>query len=414
MALSEVTYRPPRLQSARLLLRGYEASDAEAVFAYASDDEATRYMAWDRHRTIDDTRTFLDGYLARAYRTGAAEYAICERDNPACVVGGIGLRVTSELHQNAELGYVLNREVWGQGYAVEAGQLLLAHTFANGGIERVNAPILADNARSRRVAEKLGFSLEGVLRSAWLLRGRRWDEAHYALLRAEWQSAGAAVAASTPALPWLPWARQIAAIAQNGLTFSENPFDRQRYEALRALGLEIMERAIQPSAQTAAHVRRLLLAGATGYATPKLDVRGAVFRGEPDGGAQVLMVKERSDGGWTLPGGWVDVGESPSRAVEKEVREESGFEVRARKVIAVLDRDRQGHPAYAFHAWKVFVLCEIVGGGAHAHGDGIEIDAVAFFRRDELPPLSLTRILPRQIARCFAHYEEPQLPTEFD
>ncbi len=414
MALFHVLFRPPRVLTERLVLRGYDASDVEAIFAYASDEETARYMAWDRHRTREDTRIFLDRYVAGAYRAGVAEYAICLRTDPGRVVGGIGLRVTSELHRTAELGYVLHRGFWGQGLVVEAARALLARGFEQGEIERVNAPIMVENVRSRRVAEKLGFTLEGVLRSAWLLRGRRWDEARYALLRSEWQSDASLARPRPPELTWLPWARQIAAIAQNGLTFTDNPFDRQRYEALRDLGLEIMERAVSMGRDVPAHVRELLLAGARGYATPKLDVRGAVFHREPDGEPVILMVKERADGGWTLPGGWVDVGESLSHAVQKEVREESGFEVKATKVIAVLDRDRQGHPAFAFHVWKVIVLCQIIGGRPHSQGDGLEIDAVAFFRRGALPPLSLPRVLPHQIVRCFDHYARPDLPTEFD
>jgi ADP-ribose pyrophosphatase YjhB (NUDIX family) len=102
------------------------------------------------------------------------------------------------------------------------------------------------------------------------------------------------------------------------------------------------------------------------------------------------------------------------QAVEKEVWEETGFRVRSRKVIAVFDRERQGHPPHAFHTWKVFMLCEIVGGEAHAQGDGLEIDEVAFFPESPLPPLSLPRILPSQIALCFEHERAPSRPTDFD
>lgn len=411
MPLRDVLYRPPSITTERLLLRGYEPSDEQAVYAYASDEETTRYMAWDRHETLDDTRAFLDGYAASAYRARLGEYALCPRERPEQVIGGIGLRSTSALHKTAELGYVLHRDHWGRGLVVEAARALLERAFTGGGqVERVFAPIMVENVRSRRVAEKLGFSLEGILRSAWYLRGRRWDEAHYALLRGEW---GAAQSPRT--MPWLSWARQIAAIAQTGLTFAKDPFDQRRYEALRELSLDIQERAVRGAEQPAPeHVRALLLAGATGYATPKLDVRAAVFRREGEGEARILMVRERSDGGWALPGGWADVGESPAQAVEKEVWEETGFRVRCRKVIAVVDRERQGHPPHAFHTWKVFMWCEIVGGGAHVQGDDLEIDEVAFFPAQRLPPLSLPRIVPSQIALCFAHERDPSRPTDFD
>lgn len=214
---------------------------------------------------------------------------------------------------------------------------------------------------------------------------------------------------------WLRWAREIQATAQTGLTFVKDPFDRQRYEALKELAAEIVARVSsrgEPKAEDA-ELARLFVHGA-GYATPKLDVRGAVFREEADGEPAILLVKERSDGGWTLPGGWADVGESPSSAVEKEVREESGLLVEARKIVSLWDRDRQGHPAYVHHVWKVFIACEVVGGQMHAAGDGIEIDAVGFFRESQIPPLSLPRVLPSQIARLFAHHREPSLPVEFD
>ena len=218
-----------------------------------------------------------------------------------------------------------------------------------------------------------------------------------------------------PIPDWLRWARQIQAIAQTGLTYVKDPFDQQRYEALRALAAEIVARIAgrgEPSAR-ADELAGLFVHGA-GYATPKLDVRGAVFREEADGESAILLVKERSDGGWTLPGGWVDVGESPSYAVEKEVREESGLEVKARKVVALLDRDRQGHPLYTHHVWKVFLACDVVGGRMHEAGDGIEIDEVGFFRQSQIPPLSLPRVLPSQIERLFAHHRRPDLPTDFD
>jgi RimJ/RimL family protein N-acetyltransferase/ADP-ribose pyrophosphatase YjhB (NUDIX family) len=413
MALSDVVFRPPTLISERLLLRGYEATDVAAIYDYASDEETTRYMAWDRHRTLEHTHAFLDGFVAGAYRAGLDEYAICLRSDPNRVVGGIAVRLTSELHKTAELGYVLHRQYWGQGLVVEAARLLLARAFESGEVERVFAPIMVENLRSRRVAEKLGFSLEGVLRSSWYLRGRRWDEARYALLRDEWHAQGAEPARGSAL--WLGWARKISALAQNGLTFAKDPFDRQRYEALQSVASEIMTSAVGQRAQPwPPLVDAALFSLESGYATPKLDVRAAVFRREADGEPSVLMVKERCDGGWTLPGGWVDVGESPAQAVEKEAREESGFEVRATKVVALLDRDRAGHPAHPFHTWKVLMQCEIVGGSAHPKGDGLEIDAVGFFRASALPPLSLPRILPEQIARCVAHFEQPELPTEFD
>ena len=137
-------------------------------------------------------------------------------------------------------------------------------------------------------------------------------------------------------------------------------------------------------------------------------MRGVAFR---EDGA-LLLVRERSDGCWTLPGGWVDVGESPTAAVEKEVWEESGYVVRATKVLAVLDRDRHGHPVQAHHSWKVFLRCTLIGGTATATGP--ETDAVGFFHADAIPPLSLTRVVPSQIALMFEHHAHPEWPTDLD
>jgi ADP-ribose pyrophosphatase YjhB (NUDIX family) len=150
---------------------------------------------------------------------------------------------------------------------------------------------------------------------------------------------------------WLLWARRIQAVAQNGLTYSRDPYDIERYAELRALANEIVERHSPMTIETV----RSLFAADSGYATPKIDIRGVVFR--VDGA--LLLVRDRLEGAWTLPGGWVDVGESPSEAVVKEVREESGFDVRATKLLAVLDRDRHGHPALAHHVDKLFVRCDL-------------------------------------------------------
>ena len=194
------------------------------------------------------------------------------------------------------------------------------------------------------------------------------------------------------------------ALAQNGLAFSCDPYDIERYTALRELAAEVVATHSAVSIDT---VLGLFAAG-SGYATPKVDVRGAVFR---EDGA-LLLVRERSDGAWTVPGGWVDVGESPSEAVAKEVREESGYVVRAAKLLAVLDRDRHGHPPIAHQVYKLFLRCEILGGEAAA--TGIETDGVGFFQSTNIPPLSLTRVTPAQIVRLFEHYEHPEWPADFD
>lgn len=203
-------------------------------------------------------------------------------------------------------------------------------------------------------------------------------------------------------MSWIEWSQRLAALAQSGLAYARDPFDIERYEALRELAAEVVaDHTGRATVDVDEYFRQ-----EAGYATPKIDVRGVIFR---DG--KLLLVRERSDGGWTLPGGWADVLDSPRSAVEREIREESGYDTRSRKILAVFDRNRHPHPPQAFHVWKIFVLCEIVGG---APADSIETDGVAFFSRDALPTLSTTRVTAGQLALMFAHLDDPQRMPEFD
>jgi ADP-ribose pyrophosphatase YjhB (NUDIX family) len=202
---------------------------------------------------------------------------------------------------------------------------------------------------------------------------------------------------------WIDWAKRLQAIAQTGLTYAENPYDVERYEAVRRIAAEMVTN------RSEVELPRVLdlFSHDAGYATPKVDVRAAIFHK-----GSVLLVRERSDGRWTLPGGWADVGEAPSECVVREAREESGFEVCVKKLLAVYDRSRHPHePPFPFHVYKMFFLCEITGGKAARNG---EIDEIGFFTRGVIPPLSLTRITPQQIERMFEHYHHPEWPTDFD
>lgn len=201
---------------------------------------------------------------------------------------------------------------------------------------------------------------------------------------------------------WLEWARELQAIAQTGLNYPHNPFDVERYKAVQRIAAEMM--ASQSDADPA-HIYDLF-AGEVGHATPKVDVRGAVFQGDT-----ILMVRERMDGLWTLPGGWADIDESPSEAAVREVWEESGYRTRAVKLLALYDRNKHPHTPFPFHAYKVFFQCELVGGEP---ANSVETDGVGFFRKDELPELSIARVTPDEIARLFELYGHPDWPTDFD
>ncbi len=201
---------------------------------------------------------------------------------------------------------------------------------------------------------------------------------------------------------WLHWAQQLQAVAQTGETYANNDFDRQRYDLVRNIAAAIMAAGSGAEPQVLVE----LFKPERGYATPRMDVRAAVFRDE-----RILMVQERSDGLWTLPGGFADVGDSPSSAVEREVQEESGFTAKATKLVALFDRNRHPHPPFGYHLWKAFFLCELQGGVARP---SIETSAVEFFAADRLPPLSQGRISVGQLQLMFEHQRNPQLPASFD
>lgn len=204
---------------------------------------------------------------------------------------------------------------------------------------------------------------------------------------------------------WLTWTRELQAIAQTGLTFCENAYDRERYERLRTLASHIMAAHTGASAECIQD----LFAAERGYPTPKVDVRGATFDAE----RRLLMVRERSDSGrWTLPGGWADVNLTPAESIVKEVREEAGYDVRVGKLAAIWDRTRQGHGAGVFSCVKLFYLCDLTGGNATT---SLETSEVRWFGEHELPDdLSVGRALPHQLRRMFEHLRNPSLATDFE
>lgn len=201
---------------------------------------------------------------------------------------------------------------------------------------------------------------------------------------------------------WLEWAREIQALCQTGLAFAAPGYDRERYRRLAGIAAEI---AAEHSTLDAAALTENFVAH-PGYATPKVDVRAAVVR---DG--RILLVQERTDGRWAMPGGWADVGETPSEMVVREAFEESGFDVAPRKVIGVFDANRGGRPLELFHAYKVVFLCDIVGGEARASDETLAVD---FFPFDALPPLSEQRTNRRHIDEILAHLADPGRPAAFD
>ncbi len=201
---------------------------------------------------------------------------------------------------------------------------------------------------------------------------------------------------------WLEWAREIQALSQTGYHYAENEYQRERNRRLSEIAAEIISEhtdlAFTPLAQT--------FQAQIGYATPRVDVRGAVFLA-----GKLLLVRERQDGGWTMPGGWADVGDVPSEAAEREVWEEAGFRVKARKLVGVYDANRLG-PLELFHAFKLVFLCDLIAGAATPSSETSE---VAFYSQHELPViLSGARTRPRHLLDAFQALNDPDCATVFD
>jgi ADP-ribose pyrophosphatase YjhB (NUDIX family) len=200
---------------------------------------------------------------------------------------------------------------------------------------------------------------------------------------------------------WLEWAREIQAISQIGLTYSTNDFDIQRYHRLTEIAAEMV------ASQTGLPLAPMLESFQVqqGYATPKVDVRAAVIRE-----GKILLVQEKTDHRWSLPGGWADVGELPSAVAARETWEESGFTVKVDKLAAVYDANHI-EPLQFFHAYKLIFMCTIVSGEARSSDETL---AAEFFPPEALPPLSEMRTNRRMLEEVFAHSADPGRPTFFE
>ena len=200
---------------------------------------------------------------------------------------------------------------------------------------------------------------------------------------------------------WLQWAVELQSIAQAGLFYGKDKFDRERYEQIRTIAAEMI------SYKTEIPVEKVkdLFCNDVGYQTPKLDTRAAIFEGD-----KILLVKE-NNGTWSLPGGWVDVDISVKENVIKEVKEQAGLDVTADVVIAVQDREKHNLPVYAYKVCKVFVLCSVTGG---AFEQNIETVESRYFGLDELPVLAEEKNNREQIEMCFDAYHSPNWKTLID
>ena len=200
---------------------------------------------------------------------------------------------------------------------------------------------------------------------------------------------------------WLGWAQEIFSLSQSGLTYSGNQYDIERYKRLQEITAEIIASQSEISKETVLESFSMQ----AGYITPKIDVRGAVIQDN-----KILLIQERADEKWAMPGGWADLGNAPASVAEREVWEESGFRVRAEKVVAVLDANRI-QPMEFYHAYKIIFLCKLLDGEPRI---SYETLAVEFFDPNNLPPLSTYRTDEDILREVFSHVKNPDRPTAFD
>jgi len=200
---------------------------------------------------------------------------------------------------------------------------------------------------------------------------------------------------------WIAWAREIFSLSQTGLTYNKNEFDIERYKRLQEISAEMIESQSELSKEFVLKSFSMQ----AGYATPKIDVRGAVVHE-----GKILLIQERMDERWSIPGGWADLGNAPASVAEREVWEESGYHVKAEKVVAVLDANRI-EPLEFYHAFKIIFLCKLIGGEPKTSHETMGVD---FFDLNDLPPLSLFRTNEEMLQEVFAHVKDPTRPTTFD
>jgi ADP-ribose pyrophosphatase YjhB (NUDIX family) len=200
---------------------------------------------------------------------------------------------------------------------------------------------------------------------------------------------------------WIEWAREIFSLSQSGITYSGNQYDIERYKRLQEITAEMIESQSEISRESVLDSFSMQ----AGYITPKVDVRGAVVHE-----GKILLIQERADGNWAMPGGWADLGNSPASVAEREVWEESGFHVKAEKVVAVLDANRI-EPFEFYHAYKIIFLCRLLEGEPRTSYETLAVD---FFDIDHLPSLSIYRTDEDMLREVFAHVADPSRRTAFD
>jgi ADP-ribose pyrophosphatase YjhB (NUDIX family) len=201
---------------------------------------------------------------------------------------------------------------------------------------------------------------------------------------------------------WLEWAREIQQLSQTGLAFAKTEYEMMRYKRLIELTAEIVE---YHTHLDKSEIEKVFMKQ-PGYATPKIDVRAAVIKDD-----KILLVQEKSDNLWAMPGGWADVGNIPSEVAIRETKEESGFDVKPRKIIGVYDANRVGGQLEFFHAFKIIFFCDVIGGMATTSDETID---VKYFSFEEIPPLSMNRTNKNHLEEIQLHLKDSNRQTYFD
>ncbi|SDL30236.1 NUDIX hydrolase [Halarsenatibacter silvermanii] len=202
---------------------------------------------------------------------------------------------------------------------------------------------------------------------------------------------------------WLSYARRLQTIAQAGLTYSENKYDRERFKEIQKIGAEILREYSSLEKEKAED----LLESEIGYPTPRVDVRAAIFRK-----GDILMVKEKINDRWSLPGGWADIEWSLKENLIKEAHEEAGVEINPRRIIGVFDRGTKDEEALSFYGiYKIFVECDFI---SMDFQENIETSTAKFYGRDDLPNISKERNTEEEIKLCFEARNKENFEAKFD
>ncbi|MDX2049868.1 MAG: NUDIX hydrolase [Rickettsiaceae bacterium] len=196
---------------------------------------------------------------------------------------------------------------------------------------------------------------------------------------------------------------ELQALAQSGITYSKDQFDIERYKKILIIAAKLLSNNSNHKYTDVLE----LFTNDSGYATPKIDLRAAVFKNK-----KILLVKEKNDNLWSIPGGWADVNLSPSENIIKEIKEETGFDAVILKLIGIFDKRKNNGIIKWPHVYKIFFLCEINGCQSEYSKD--EIIDINFFGLNNLPSLSKERVNEDQIQKCFAHYTKKDVMADFD